>query len=185
MIELRDVRKSFGAVTAVDGLSLQVRRGEVFGLLGPNGAGKTTSVHMAVGLLAPDSGRIVVDGEGSPTDARVRRKIGVAPQALALYEEMSGEENLAFFGALQGLSGRRLAGRFGRLTRRRSGSCGRHQRLGLRLCRRRRYGRGRRLGRSGRGGRRELRRRAPRVREAHDRPRHERDGRETSNVSER
>jgi ABC-2 type transport system ATP-binding protein len=97
-----NVRKRFGKgsamVTAVDGLSLDVRRGEVLGLLGPNGAGKSTTVNMAIGLVAPDSGTVRLDGGHSPTNPGVRRKIGVAPQALALYDLLSGEENLRFIG---------------------------------------------------------------------------------------
>jgi ABC-2 type transport system ATP-binding protein len=83
----------------------------VFGLLGPNGAGKTTTVNMAVGLLRPDQGTIEIDGVGSPDQPDVRAKIGVATQALALYDDLTGEENLSFFGKLQGLAGRRLAER--------------------------------------------------------------------------
>jgi ABC-2 type transport system ATP-binding protein len=93
---------------AVDDLSLTIRRGEVFGLLGPNGAGKTTTVNMAIGLLKPDRGEVVLDGSGPPTRSEVRAKIGVAPQGLALYEELSAEENLSFFGKIQGLHGKRL-----------------------------------------------------------------------------
>jgi ABC-2 type transport system ATP-binding protein len=95
----------------VDGLSLEMRAGEVFGLLGPNGAGKSTTVALAVGLLEPDHGRVEIAGVGVPTDPAVRRKIGVAPQALAIYEELSAEENLRFFGSLNGLEGRVLAER--------------------------------------------------------------------------
>ena len=111
MLRLSRLRKAFGDLVAVDDLSLEIRPGEVFGLLGPNGAGKTTTVNMAVGLLTPDSGTVEVDGGGSPVDPRTRAKIGVAPQALALYEDLSGEENVSFFGQLQGLSGHRLAER--------------------------------------------------------------------------
>jgi ABC-2 type transport system ATP-binding protein len=104
-----NVRKRFGKgsamVTAVDGLSLDVRRGEVLGLLGPNGAGKSTTVNMAIGLVAPDSGTVRLDGGHSPTNPGVRRKIGVAPQALALYDLLSGEENLRFIGELYDLPG--------------------------------------------------------------------------------
>ncbi len=111
MLRITDVRKSFGRVVAVDGLSLEVARGEVLGLLGPNGAGKTTTISMAVGLLRPDAGTVHFgDGHdqgphGSPSDPRVRRRIGVAPQALAIYGELSGRENLDFFGTLYGLKG--------------------------------------------------------------------------------
>ena len=108
MLCLTHLCKTFGSIVAVDDLTLEIRAGEVFGLLGPNGAGKTTTVNTAVGLLTPDSGTVELDGRGCPTDPAVRRKIGVAPQALALYEDLSGEENLAFFGKLQGLSGRKL-----------------------------------------------------------------------------
>ena len=108
MLSLRGVTKRFGATLAVDDLSLEVSRGEVFGLLGPNGAGKTTTLAMAVGLLAPDAGAVVVAGEGAPGDPRVRRRLGVAPQAVALYEALSAEENLAFFARVQGLSGAAL-----------------------------------------------------------------------------
>lgn len=109
MLRITDVRKSFGRVVAVDGLSLAVARGEVLGLLGPNGAGKTTTISMAVGLLKPDAGTVHFgDGHdqgahGSPSDSAVRRRIGVAPQSLAIYDELSGRENLEFFGTLYGL----------------------------------------------------------------------------------
>jgi len=108
MLNFYHICKSFGEIKAVDGLSLEIKPGEIFGLLGPNGAGKTTTVSMAVGLLKPDSGKVEIEGLGSPQQPEVRQKIGLAPQALALYEELSGEENLAFFGKIQGLSGKRL-----------------------------------------------------------------------------
>ncbi len=111
MLRLTNLRKSYGAVTAVDGLSLDVHRGEVFGLLGPNGAGKSTTIGMTVGVVAPDSGSVDIEGAGSPTLAAARRSLGVAPQALAVYEDMTGEENLEFFGGLYGLSGAALASR--------------------------------------------------------------------------
>ena len=111
MLTLTNVRKSFGNTVAVDGLSLSVRKGELFGLLGPNGAGKSTSVSLAVGLLTPDSGTIVIDGLGNPADPTVRQRIGVAPQALSLYDLMSAQENLRFFGEVYGLSGAALAKR--------------------------------------------------------------------------
>ena len=111
MLVLEGLRKRYGASVAVDGLSLAVRRGEIFGLLGPNGAGKTTTVGLATGLLAPDEGTVEVAGLGSPASPAVRARIGLAPQALALYEGLTGEENAAFFGSVYGLSGARLAER--------------------------------------------------------------------------
>jgi len=108
VLALRELHKQFGAVVAVDGLSLEVRRGEILGLLGPNGAGKSTTIHMAVGLVLPDRGTVDVDGRGSPRQPDVRRRLGVAPQALALYEALSPEENLRFFARVQGLAGRAL-----------------------------------------------------------------------------
>lgn len=100
MLELRDLRKSFASTLAVDGLSLSVRDGEVLGLLGPNGAGKTTTIGMAIGLITPDSGSVSLAGQGSPANPAIRHLLGVAPQALALYEDLSAEENLSFFAGL-------------------------------------------------------------------------------------
>ncbi|MCE9620614.1 MAG: ABC transporter ATP-binding protein [Planctomycetes bacterium] len=104
MLRLTDLRKSFGSVRAVDGLSLEIRTGEVFGLLGPNGAGKSTTISMAMGLLRPDSGTVELVGAGSPMDPEVRRKLGLAPQAIALYGNLSANENLLFFARLYGLA---------------------------------------------------------------------------------
>lgn len=111
MLTLENLHKSFGAIKAVDGVSLEVRAGEVFGLLGPNGAGKSTTIAMAVGLLTPDAGRVEIAGHGSPSSAAARAVLGVAPQAIALYDDLTAEENLAFFGRLYGLRGKALRGR--------------------------------------------------------------------------
>ena len=108
MLEIKNLKKSFGNIHAVDDLTLEIREGEIFGLLGPNGAGKTTTVNLAIGLIRPDSGSVSLQGGGPPTDPAVRARMGVAPQALAIYEDLSGEENLRFFGTLQGLKGKRL-----------------------------------------------------------------------------
>ena len=85
-VTVRDLHKSYGAVEAVRCISLDIAAGECFGLLGPNGAGKSTTVSLAVGLLAPDSGQVTIEGLGNPADPAVRQRMGVAPQALALYE---------------------------------------------------------------------------------------------------
>lgn len=108
MLSLKNLGKTYGSIKAVDDLSLEIRNGEIFGLLGPNGAGKTTTIHMAVGLLKPDTGVVLLEGAGSPEQPNVRAKIGHAPQALALYGNLTGEENVAFFGKLQGLAGKKL-----------------------------------------------------------------------------
>lgn len=111
MIEVRELRKSFGSTVAVDGVSFEVGRGETFGLLGPNGAGKTTTIGMLVGVLRPDGGSVLVNGGAKPTEAAARLAIGVAPQSLSLYEELTARENLLFFGRLYRLRGARLAER--------------------------------------------------------------------------
>jgi ABC-2 type transport system ATP-binding protein len=104
VIELRGITRRFGAVTALDGLSLEVGRGEIFGLLGPNGAGKSTAIHCIVGLLQPDSGDVRVRG-GNPEDPLVRTRLGIAPQMLSLYDVLTAEENLYFFGRLYHVPG--------------------------------------------------------------------------------
>jgi ABC-2 type transport system ATP-binding protein len=107
-IEVRDLRKSFGATVAVDGVSFAIPAGEAFGLLGPNGAGKTTTIRMIVGALEPDGGSVTVDGQPDPTRESVRLRIGAVPQSIALYGDLTAEENLHFFGALYRMSGARL-----------------------------------------------------------------------------
>lgn len=111
MLTISHVSKSFGSVAAVSDLSFEIAPGEIFGLLGPNGAGKTTTVKLAVGLLQPDKGRVSLSGLGTPDDPRVRSQIGIAPQMLSIYEDLSGDENLAFFGRLLGLRGKNLSDR--------------------------------------------------------------------------
>jgi ABC-2 type transport system ATP-binding protein len=111
ILSLKNVHKSYGDIIAVNDLTLEINRGEIFGLLGPNGAGKSTCIGLAVGLLHSDKGEVNFNGAGSPTRPDVRTRIGVAPQALALYEDLTAEENLSFFGSLQDLRGSRLAER--------------------------------------------------------------------------
>jgi ABC-2 type transport system ATP-binding protein len=108
----QDLHKAYGDVKAVDGISLQVARGEVFGLLGPNGAGKTTAISMLTGLFPPDSGSITVDGLDLATDANaVKAKLGLVPQELALYPTLSARQNLMFFGRIYDLKGQELRDR--------------------------------------------------------------------------
>ena len=99
--------KRFGKVTAVDGISLELRAGECLGLLGPNGAGKTTLIRSIVGRVIPDSGRVAVFG--SPADsAAARAVLGWVPQELAVYPRLTCKENLESFGRYHGLGGTRL-----------------------------------------------------------------------------
>jgi ABC-2 type transport system ATP-binding protein len=111
LLRLDRVRKRYGTLLAVDDLTLEIRPGEIFGLLGPNGAGKSTTVNLAVGLLSPDEGTVTIGDAGSPAGAAVRRRIGVAPQALAVYDQLTGRENLEFFGRMYGLNRSTLAAR--------------------------------------------------------------------------
>lgn len=109
MVEVEQLRKSYGELVAVDAVSFTVRSGEIFGLLGPNGAGKTTTIHCLSGLLAPDRGRIRIMGLDIRRDgAAARRRLGLVPQDVALYEDLTAEENLAFWGGACGLRGREL-----------------------------------------------------------------------------
>lgn len=116
MISVKNLSKHFGDNKAVDDLSFQIQSGETFGLLGPNGAGKTTTISMIVGLLKPDYGDVEIDSDteghqGSPLNHLVRRRIGIAPQSLSLYEDLTARENLSFFGSLYNLSGSELKDR--------------------------------------------------------------------------
>ncbi|MBN2029875.1 ABC transporter ATP-binding protein [bacterium] len=103
MLIFHHVIKQFDSIIAVNDLTLKIRKGEIFGLLGPNGAGKTTAVNLAVGILKPDKGYVEMESIGSPESRAVRAKIGVATQALALYDDLTGQENLDFFGRMQGI----------------------------------------------------------------------------------
>ena len=109
MLDIKHLRKSFGSLVAVDGVSFSVERGQLVGLLGPNGAGKTTTVSMIAGLITPEQGEVLVEGArlSGDTDPK-KRRIGLVPQDLALYDELSARANLRFFGALYGLSGAAL-----------------------------------------------------------------------------
>jgi len=111
MLSIENLTKRFGDIVAVDGVSFEVAKGESFGFLGPNGAGKSTTLNVLSGLLIPDGGRGTIDGSYNPTLPDVRKKLGCAPQALALYDELTGRENLSFFGRLYGLTGRKLKNR--------------------------------------------------------------------------
>ncbi len=109
MLEARSLKKSFGSVRAVEGVSLAVEPGRILGLLGPNGAGKTTTVSMLSGLVRPDEGQVLVGGRPLDGDADpAKGKLGLVPQDLALYDDLSALDNLRFFGSLQGMGARSL-----------------------------------------------------------------------------
>jgi ABC-2 type transport system ATP-binding protein len=112
VLAVRGLSKRFGDLTAVDGVDLAIAEGETYGLLGPNGAGKTTSISMIAGLLRPDSGTIEVDGVPiSVRSTKGRAAIGLVPQDLAIYPDLTGRENLSFFGRLYGMAGDNLRSR--------------------------------------------------------------------------
>lgn len=111
-VETVDLTKRFGAFVAVDRLTLRIETGEVFGLLGSNGAGKSTAIRMLTGLLAPTSGEARVLGVDVVRDPEtVKRSLGYMSQRFSLYDDLTVEENLRFFGGVYGLHGARLAAR--------------------------------------------------------------------------
>ncbi|MBA3539463.1 MAG: ABC transporter ATP-binding protein, partial [Deltaproteobacteria bacterium] len=113
-LSIRGLGKDYGDRTAVVAIDLDVGRGECLGLLGPNGAGKTTTISMICGVTTPTRGRVVIAGHDLITAARdAKARLGLVPQDLALYEELSATQNLRYFGALYGLRGARLAERIG------------------------------------------------------------------------
>lgn len=114
-LSIADLRVYYGATAAVDGLTLEVHRGEIVGLLGPNGSGKSTTLLAAAGILEPRSGSVCVEGilRGRDPEGYARR-VGLVPQEPALYEDLSGEANLFFFGRLYGLTGNKLRARVAR-----------------------------------------------------------------------
>ena len=111
-IEVRNLTRRFGAFTAVDAVSFDVREGEIFGFLGSNGAGKSTTIRMLCGLLRPTSGTATVGGVDVGRDPEaVKRRIGYMSQRFSLYELLTVDQNIAFFGGIYGLDGERLARR--------------------------------------------------------------------------
>jgi ABC-2 type transport system ATP-binding protein len=112
MLSLANVTKRYGSLTALDGVSLDLERGEFFGLLGPNGAGKSTTMSLIAGLRAPDTGTLRLDGQLLNAASSVARlSLGLVPQHIALYSELNADENLRIFGSLYGLSGADLRAR--------------------------------------------------------------------------
>jgi ABC-type multidrug transport system ATPase subunit len=102
-IKVRELTKKFGGVTALNGISFEVGKGEIYGLIGPDGAGKTTLFRILTSLMLPDSGHATVCGLDTVTDFRaLRQRIGYMPGRFSLYSDLTVEENLQFFAALFG-----------------------------------------------------------------------------------
>ncbi|CAH8716132.1 ABC transporter ATP-binding protein [Paenibacillus thiaminolyticus] len=109
IVEIRNVVKKFNERLVVDHLQATIEQGEIFGLLGPNGAGKSTTIHMLSGLLPIDAGEIKVNGYSVTSQTmEVKRRIGLVPQDLAIYEQMTARDNVTFFAKLYGLRGKQL-----------------------------------------------------------------------------
>jgi ABC-2 type transport system ATP-binding protein len=116
LVSANGIVKRFGSLTALDGVSLDIAPGEFFGLLGPNGAGKSTFMSLIAGLRPLDGGTLTVDGAGvAAGSARARRSLGLVPQHIALYTDLSAERNLRIFGELYGLRGSALGARVERV----------------------------------------------------------------------
>ncbi|HSJ72373.1 MAG TPA: ABC transporter ATP-binding protein [Acidimicrobiia bacterium] len=112
VLEVEGLRKAFGDLLAVDGVGFWIEQSETYGLLGPNGAGKTTSISMIAGLLEADAGSVRIAGETmTTTSIATKNLIGLVPQELAIYPDLTGRENLWFFGRLYGLGGSDLTAR--------------------------------------------------------------------------
>jgi ABC-2 type transport system ATP-binding protein len=115
-IEARELTRRFGAFTAVDRLTFEVRAGEVFGFLGANGAGKTTAIRMLTGLLMPSEGRAVVAGHDVATESEaVKRDIGYMSQRFSLYEDLTVVENIRLYGGIYDLDAREIRARTDRM----------------------------------------------------------------------
>jgi ABC-2 type transport system ATP-binding protein len=109
ILEVLDLHKRYGATVALAGVRFHVREGEIFGLLGPNGAGKTTLLSIVSGLLPATAGTVRILGRDfAPSDRQLRRQIGIVPQNLAVYGQLTARENLRFFGELYGVTGAEL-----------------------------------------------------------------------------
>jgi ABC-2 type transport system ATP-binding protein len=112
MLTLENLTKRYGALTALDGVTLQIEAGEFFGLLGPNGAGKSTLMSLVAGLRAADAGTVALEGRPlTAADPGARLALGLVPQHIALYPKLSAEQNLRVFGQLYGLGGAMLRDR--------------------------------------------------------------------------
>jgi len=112
MIEIKQLSKSYGQFQAVNNISFQAKAGEIFGLLGPNGAGKSTTINCISGLITPTEGSVIINDHNISTDAiKAKQSLGLVPQELALYEDLSAHENLLFWGSAYGLTADKLEAR--------------------------------------------------------------------------
>src|ERR671935_2154535 len=112
ILEVHDLVKKYGDFTAVKGISFDIKEGEIFSLLGPNGAGKTTTISMLSTLYAPTSGDATIGGHSVTKEPMaVKQVIGVVPQEIALYEDLTARENMIFWGQMYELSGKSLTSR--------------------------------------------------------------------------
>jgi ABC-2 type transport system ATP-binding protein len=119
VIEVQGLKKQFGELVAVDGVAFRAEAGAIFGLLGPNGAGKSTTIGCISGLLEPTAGSVRVLGHDVVGDAlEARQSLGIVPQDLAIYEDLSARENLRYWGAAYGLAGAELTARVGEVLER-------------------------------------------------------------------
>ncbi len=131
VIIAEDLTRRFGGFTAVDRISFEVHRGEIFGFLGANGAGKTTAIRMLTGLLAPTSGRAMVLGRNIATETEeVKRRIGYMSQRFSLYDDLTVQENIRFYGGIYGLDRHQLKERTSRVIRSIGLEQARHQQVG-------------------------------------------------------
>jgi sodium transport system ATP-binding protein len=118
MIVVKNLKKSFGDVKAVNGISFNAHNGEITGLLGPNGAGKTTTLRMLYSLLPPDEGEILIDGMDPTREAiEIKRTLGVVPDSRGLYTRLTARENISYFGELHGMKRQAIENRIEALTR--------------------------------------------------------------------
>lgn len=111
MIKAKNIVKRYGDLLALDTLNLEIRKGSIFGLLGPNGAGKTTFINCLIGMTDYQSGDITIDGMTMKSDGmKIKQRLGIVPQNLAVYMDQSAYDNVKYFGSLYGLSGSDLKG---------------------------------------------------------------------------
>lgn len=108
LLEVVNLRKSYGPIKAVDGISFNIEPGEIFGLLGPNGAGKSTSINIIATILPPDGGEVHLNGVSISRSGAYKRRLGYVPQQISLFDRLTARENLTLFGRLYDLSGSAL-----------------------------------------------------------------------------